>query len=287
MGNTVADLLKYATMPPLERPSVRPVASVDRAVAVLDALAEAGADLGTNEIARRTGVNPSSASRLLATLAAKGFVARVPETGRYCLGLRLLQLGNAAAARFDLREAARPHLVALVEKTGETATLSVPGEREAMTVDFVQSDHSVQSVARVGRPSIAHATAVGKVVLAADTRGLPDGPLEAYTDRTITDRGELAAELARAADQGWAQAVGEREADLNAIAAPVLGTSGELVAVVGLQGPARRFNRRAMRAAIDPLLAAAARLHASSSTNGSAPATPRGSPSFGSGAGGA
>jgi DNA-binding IclR family transcriptional regulator len=101
VGNSVAEWVKYATVPPLERPVLRPVAAVDRAVAVLDALAEAGVDLGTNEIAPRTGANPSSASRLLATLAGKGLVTRLPETGRYSLGLRLVQLGNAAAARLN------------------------------------------------------------------------------------------------------------------------------------------------------------------------------------------
>jgi DNA-binding IclR family transcriptional regulator len=144
----------------------------------------------------------------------------------------------------------------------------------------------VQSVARVGRPSVAHATAVGKVVLSFDTRDLSQGPFEAYTDRTITDRSELAAALARTARQRWAQAVGERDRDLNAIAAPVVGASGELVAIVGLQGPSRRFNRRAMRAPVDPLLEAAARLSVSASPTGSVLATPGGFPSFGSGAGG-
>src|SRR5262245_56000189 len=104
------------------RPAVRHVAAVERAVAVLDALS--AEELGTNEVARRTGLTPSSASRQLATLAAAGLVERVEATGRYRLGLRLVELGNAALARLDMRELARPHLRALVEATGETATLS-------------------------------------------------------------------------------------------------------------------------------------------------------------------
>jgi len=238
----------------LAEQSVRHVASVARAVSVLDALAEADRDLGTNEIARRTGINASSVSRLLATLADGGLVLRAADTGRYCLGLRMWQLGNAALARFDIREAARPHLAALVDTTGETASLSVPGEREAMTVDFVQSERSVQSVARVGRPSVAHATAIGKVLLACGEGKLPPGPLTAYTARTIIDRQELAVELARTARRGWAEAIGERESDLNAIAAPIFGLQGELTAILGLQGPSRRFHRRAMRDAVRDLL---------------------------------
>ena len=246
-------------MPRTGQPAIRHVAAVERAVAVLDALAESGADLGTNEIARRTGINASSVSRLLATLAVRDLVQHVPETGRYRLGLRLLQLGNAALARLDLREVARPHMAALAEATGETATLSVPGEWEAVTVDFVQSPSSVQSIARVGRPSVAHATAVGKVFLAYGGK-LPDGPLTAYTDRTLTDPARLTEEVARVAARGWAEAVGEREADLNAIAVPILGPHGELLAILGVQGPAGRFNRRALRAALPALLESAGRL---------------------------
>jgi len=225
-------------MPRTGQPAVRRVAAVERALAVLDALSDGSPELGTNEIARRTGINASTVSRLLATLA----------------GVRLLQLGNAVLARLDLREVARPYLHELVAATGETATLSAPGERDAVTVDFVQSASSVQSVARVGRPSVAHATATGKIMLAFGAAEPAAGQLKAYTPRTITDRRKLVTELERARKQGWAEAVGEREPHLNAIAAPVFGARGELAAIMGIQGPALRFSRDAMKAAVRPLL---------------------------------
>lgn len=238
-------------------PAIRHVASVERAIAVLDALACSSRDLGTNEIARRTGINPSSVSRLLGTLAGGGLVSHVAETGRYRPGMRLIQLGNSALERLDLREVARPILTALAEVTGETATLSVPSEGEAITVDFARSASSVQSVARLGRPSVAHATAVGKVLL-ANRREPPSSPLEAYTDRTITDPDVLAAEVALTAERGWGESVGEREADLNALAVPAVNGEGELRAILGLQGPAARFDRDAMKAARGLLLDSAA-----------------------------
>jgi DNA-binding IclR family transcriptional regulator len=243
------------------RPGARRVEAVERAIAVLDTLADA-VELGTNEIARRTGINASSVSRLLSTLGAAGLVDQVDETGRYRLGLRLVELGNAALARIDVRELARPHLQALVAATGETATLSVPGEEFAITVDFVRSPASVQSVAQVGRPSIPHATATGKVMLAFGRVSLPGGKLKAYTPHTIVDRSQLERELTRVRSQGWAQAVREREEDLNAIAAPVRDTEGELVAVIGVQGPASRFGEGPMHDARRPVLAAAVALSA-------------------------
>lgn len=248
-------------MPRTGQPAIRHVGSVRRAVAVLDALSEGGPDLGTNEIARRTGINASTVSRLLATLAEAGLVEHDPDTGRYRLGLRLLHLGNAVLARLDLRAIARPHLIALVEATGETATLCAPGTQEAVTVDYAQSPASVQSVARIGRPSVAHATAIGKVFLAYGGELAP-GPLTAYTEGTITDRATLAAEIETISRRGWAQAVGEREEDLNAIAAPVRGNRSELAAILGVQGPAGRFGPEPMAAAVEPLLEQAAAISA-------------------------
>jgi DNA-binding IclR family transcriptional regulator len=237
----------------------RPMATVERAIGLLTVLAESQADLGNNEIARRAGLNVSTASRMLATLVRAELVRRVPETGRYRLGPRLVELGHAALARIDLRHAARGHLTALVETTGETATLSVPGESHVLTVDFVPSPSSVRSVAQLGRPAVPHATATGKVFLAYGGR-LPSGRLRSCTPRTIVDRSALAAEVEHVRERGWAEAAGEREDDLNAIAAPVLDLAGELIGVLGLQGPATRFDGQARQAAAGELCKHAAQL---------------------------
>src|SRR5215211_8016729 len=242
-----------------ERPAGRPVASVARALALLDELGANPEGLGVNELARRIGVNASTASRLLATLEAGRVVERAPG-GPYRLGLRLVALADGVLARLDVRELARPRLRALVERTGETATLSVPGAAEAVTVDFVAAESSVVSVARLGRPSVGHATAAGKVVLAfgPDAGGGSEAPLTAFTERTIVELDALSSEVERVRERGWAEAEGEREPDLNALAAPVFGRSGELAAVLGLQGPAARLSAE-RRAEVLPALLEASR----------------------------
>jgi DNA-binding IclR family transcriptional regulator len=246
-------------MPPT---ATRPLATVERAVAVLDALADAPEGLGTNEVARRIQTNASTASRLLGTLAAAGLVEREGDGARWRLGLRLVELGDAVLARLDIRALARPFLEALVAGTGETATLSAPGEEVAVTVDFVTSSATTVSLARIGRPSLPHATAAGKVLLAFGGGDRFPRDLDALTDRTITDRARLRAEVARVRDRGWAEAAGEREPDLNALAAPVLDRRGELVAIVGLQGPAARLTAQRRKEILPALLDACGALSA-------------------------
>jgi IclR family acetate operon transcriptional repressor len=244
------------------------VGSVTRAIALLDALAESDAGLGVNELARRIGVNASTASRLLATLESSGLVERAAG-GPYRLGLRLVALSDRVLGQLDVRQRARPLLTRLAEQTGETATLSVPSGGEAVTVDFVPGASSVVSMARVGRPSILHATAVGKIVLAfgaqagsgvgaGSSSGAGAGPpaatpLTAHTERTITDPDALRAEIATVRERGYAEAIGEREPDLGAVAVPVLGRGGELAAIIGIQGPASRLppaTRRTLRSSL-------------------------------------
>ena len=240
----------------------RPVAAVERALLVLEILADEPEPLGVNDIARRLEVSPSSASRLLGTLSSHGLVERVEATGRYRLGVRLLQLGTHVLQRLDVRTVARPILDQVEVATGETATLSLPAAGEGVTVDHVPSRRSVRSAALVGRPSVAHATAVGKVVLAFGRGSETELPaqLTAFTSRTITDPAILAATIGEVRERAWGEADQEREEDLAAIAVPVFDHTGSLVAILGVQGPSDRFDAEARRAALPALQTAAQEL---------------------------
>jgi DNA-binding IclR family transcriptional regulator len=233
------------------QPSTARVASAQRSLAILDVLAEEPT-LGTNEIARRLGTSASTTSRQLATLVEAGLVEHIPATGRYRLGIRLVALATSVLARLDVRAIAHPHLEVLAAELGETATLSVPSDPDAITVDVVRSPRYIADGSRLGRPSIAHATAAGKVMLAFDGV-LPPQELQAYTPRTITDPSELAIEIEQVRRRGWADAFEEREVGLNAIAAPVWASDGALAGIIALQGPIPRFGRAAARAALPVL----------------------------------
>lgn len=242
------------------QPSTARVASARRSLAILDVLADEPT-LGTNEIARRLGTSASTTSRQLATLVEAGLVEHVPATGRYRLGIRLVALATSVLARLDVRAIAHPHLEALAAELGETATLSVPADPDAITVDVVRSPRYITDSSRLGRPSIAHASAAGKVMLAFHGAA-PVRELQAYTPRTITDPLELEAEIERVRRRGWAEAFEEREIGLNAIAAPVWSSDGSLAGIIALQGPIPRFGRAAARAALPSLRERAALISA-------------------------
>jgi DNA-binding IclR family transcriptional regulator len=236
-------------VPPTGRPAERRLAAVERALRVLDAFLSVRGDAGTTELARLTGINASTVSRTLSTLVDAGYVEHVADTGRYRLGTHVLALANHVVARLDLRVLGRPHLEQLERALGETATLSLPSEPDPVTVDFVASHASVSSVARIGRASVAHATATGKVMLAFGPELPLAGPLERFTDRTVVGREALRREIDAVRARGWARAAGEREPHLNAIAAPVFGAGGELAAILGVQGPDTRFDAAVQEAA--------------------------------------
>lgn len=237
----------------------RTVASVARALKLLEELRDSETGLGVNELARRVGVNASTASRLLATLETAGMVQRDPTGGPYRLGLALVTLAERVISRLDVQSLARPLLVQLMEATGETTTLSLPGEREAITVDSVPSRSSVVSMARLGRPSVLHATSVGKVMLAFGGGQLPrERDLVRLTPHTITDRADLASEVRAVRERGYGTVFGEREVDVNSIAAPVWDRTGGLAAIIGIQAPASRLEDP--RTVLEPLLEATAAL---------------------------
>ena len=227
----------------------RPVAAVERAIALLDVLADGSGPRGVNDLARALGAHASTVSRLLGTLAeCRSSSSAMPPRGAIGSGLRVAHWGSAAVAGRDLRELARPLLTELAALSGETATLSLAAGTEALTADYVASSQTVLSQARVGRASVGHATAVGKVLLAFRPDALAALPrrLERFTEHTIVDRRALERELQQVRAQGFAEASDEREAGLHAIAVPVLDVRGELAAVLGLQGP-DRFDERGAR----------------------------------------
>jgi DNA-binding IclR family transcriptional regulator len=243
---------RAADAPPL-------IQSVTRAIDVLEYLAERD-DGAVTDLAAALGVHKSTAFRLLAALEARGLVEQVSERGRYRLGFGLVRLAGAAASRLDLVEQSRPVTRRLAAELGETVNVARLEGDVVVNVDQVMGGATVATQNWVGQRTPLHATSSGKVLLAASSPAERDrllgGRLQAFTAATVTDRAALEADLVRAAAVGWASTREELEVGLNAVAAPVRGRDGAVLAAVSVSGPTYRLGPERFEAAARAVVAA-------------------------------
>jgi IclR family transcriptional regulator, acetate operon repressor len=239
------------------------VQSIDRAVAILNVFLDGAAELSLSEIARRTRLTRSTTHRLLASLAAHGLVEQRAAGSRYSLGPHLLRLAEAVAGGADLVARARPIMNALRDDLEETVGLHVrQGHRFRVVVAQAESRLQLRrTYTEVGEPIPIHLGASGKVLLAWLPADLQDAvlsqPLEAATERTITEPAALRRELEQIRRSGYAVSLQERNAAVSAIAAPVRGRSGEVVAALGVTGPSVRLPKKRLVGMYPALRAAA------------------------------
>jgi DNA-binding IclR family transcriptional regulator len=218
------------------------IQSVDRAAALLKAVADSRQPATVIELADACGLNRSTAWRLLATLAQHGLVERDPVSQRYSVGYAFLRIA-AVGDHEPLIRRARPVLERLAVETGETANLGVVKRFDLVYVDQVEAPQ-VMAPNWLGRAVSLHATSTGKALLAflrEDERdALLPAKLERFTPTTITDRKRLEAELAKVRRKGFSVCVGELEPTLFGASAPVLTEQGRPLAVVSVWGPEHR-----------------------------------------------
>jgi DNA-binding IclR family transcriptional regulator len=220
------------------------IQSVQRAAALLKVFDNGPTELGVSELSRKTRLHKSTASRLLATMEREGLLERVPGTEKYRLGFMLVRLAGQVTHFGDIRATARSALVDLAEASRETVHLAVLDADEVINIEQISGPHLVRDTNWVGRRTPLHCVANGKALLAwrpaAEIARVLAQPLARFTERTISDPAALRAELALIRERGYAQALGEAEVGLNAVAAPVRDSSGQAVAAVSISGPAYR-----------------------------------------------
>lgn len=233
-----------------QRPGVRVyrVQVLERAVRILDVLADHPRDLNAAEIADRLSLHKSTIHRLLAVLDRHALIRRNPDTGSYALGLRLFELGSRAVRGLELREQAQPFLDRLVRETGETAHICVLDGADMVSIANVEGPRTLRMPATVGRRTPAHCSAVGKAMLAflpeTDVHELiRQRPLRTYTAKTLGTPGALVANLRQARIRGYAVDDEEIENGLRCVGAPVRNHTGEVVGAVSIAGPTFRITK--------------------------------------------
>ncbi len=223
------------------------VQSLERALAIVNRLCH-GQPIGVTEFTRELALAKSTVHRLLSTLEQAGFVARTADA-RYRLGMKLWEAGCAAIRGLSVRDAARPVMEVLANRTGETVHLSIWDQREAIYIDKVDGTNPIRLHSTIGGRAPAHATASGLALLAfqeaATQARVSRGSRKKFTERTITTPERLRRRLAEIRRKGYALSAGAWYPGTAGVAAPIRSHTGCVVAALSVAGPAERIVSRA------------------------------------------
>lgn len=198
------------------------------------------------EISRAVGLNKATAYRLLQTMCEDAFVHFDAHTSRYSIGRALMQLRVQSDVSEYLRRLALPYMTRLRDDTEETVSLVIPRGHERQTVEVVLGLHELKVVPEIGSTKPIYAGAAGKVMLAfldpeELDRVIADTHLAPATSATITSEEALRGELERIRRLGYATSVGESILGEAAVAAPIFGNGGTVVASLNVFGPEARL----------------------------------------------
>lgn len=240
------------------------VRSVSRALNILEAMAREQRGIGLVAISRLAGLDPTTTHRLLHTLEEHGFVSQNPSDGKYNLGIRVFQIGNAVTHVTILRQVTRPFIQILMERTGETASLAVADGTEAMYVEQVTGPHFLRTFTEVGRQVPMHATAVGKALMMdwneADIHRLAQRGLKRATPNTIASEEALVNEVQRSRELGYATDMEEFEIGARCLGAPIVGSDGRILCAISISGPATRMTVERLRTLVPAVTKSAAEI---------------------------
>lgn len=221
------------------------VQSLGRALDLMEAVAMAEQGAGLSELAKATGLAPSTAHRLLKTLQQRRYVSHDAERGLWFVGVQSFTVGAAFLRTRNVVAAARPVMRQLMEESGESVSLAVLDGADAVYLAQIECRAMMRALARPGGRAPLHCSGVGKALLAALAEG-ERAPLYRrvdfirYTEHTLTDADALEAALRPIAAQGFAIDDEEFALGLRCVAAAIRDEYGEPVAAISCSGPTAR-----------------------------------------------
>jgi IclR family KDG regulon transcriptional repressor len=223
------------------------VRSVVLIIGVLEALADEK-QLGVSELAVRLGIHKSTVYRFLSSLQTLGYVRQIHENEKYGLSYKILDLAGRVLSGIDVRQAARPVMKRISDKSQETVHLATLEKSEVIYIDKIDSRQPLRMHSYVGQKIPLHASALGKVLLAWGPDHilgdlLEKGNLKRFTDTSITDPEELKEEIQKIRNQGYAEDREESVPGVRCVAAPIRNSDGSAVAAISISLPSLRFDK--------------------------------------------
>lgn len=219
-----------------------PIQSIERAAAVLRLLASGARQMGVGELARALELPKGTVHGILRTLQLVGFVEQSTDTGKYQLGAALFHIGSSYLDGNELRTRALNWSDSLAAKSMESVRIGTLHENQVLVVHHVFRPDNSRQVLEVGALLPAHASALGKVLLANDPLGhVDDEPPKGFTPHTITGLDALSDALEQVRQRGWASDIEELVDGEVSLAAPIRDRRAVTVGAIGISGPIERL----------------------------------------------
>lgn len=255
------------------------IQSVDRALYLLETIAEAGGEATLTELATRTGLNISTCHHLLATLIKRGFATKVPGRRLYALGARIFFLSHACL-QVDLPRRAQPYLEAINRTTGETVHLAALQGDSVVTLAVREARHAVRvDTGKIGKVEAPHATSIGKAIMAwlpeAEIQRMVGIGMKRYTDHTITELPTLLESLRIVRRNGYAIDREEYLPGVICVGAAIRDQAGTVIGAISASTPLMRADDEHIALMRDEISAATRALSAEFGGPGAQPSTDR------------
>ena len=227
--------------------SIYRVQALERALDILDCFNFQSRELSLSDVVNRTGLNKTTAKRLISNLTTRDYLQQDPQTRKYQLGMRLFELGGVVFSSFSLRRSAAAPMTGLQNETGATVLLGVRIEDQLVYVDKREGNGMIRISSDVGWRRPLHYGMLGMVLMAGIESGeveriLQEYPLEAHTPFSITDVDALSLRLEEIRVQGYVIEKEEAVEGLFGIAAPIKDYNRQVVAALGIALPVGQRN---------------------------------------------
>lgn len=238
--------------------------AVLRTLDILELFLEDDAPLTAPDVVKRTGLPRTSVHELLATLVAREYLQKDEATGTFRLGVRLLQLGNAYSARFDMLSAANDVARQVAAESGETVSVALLEGGDVFYLAKIESRDNLRLPSSIGQRLPANVTGLGKALLAyaspASLASRFEDPenLPRMTEHSIGTLSELEDQLAQVRQTGVAFENQESTPNIRCAAAPVRDGTGAVVAAISVSVPTTRWEQHPESHWVDLVRAGAA-----------------------------
>ena len=220
------------------------IRAVERAFAIFEAFDPEHTMLTLQEIGKRIGLSKATTYRLVNCLHELGYLVRL-EDNRYCLSLKLTRLSGMVRSTIGVREIARPIMLDLVKKSGETVTLNTVANSQRLCIEVFDTPAPLMSIVRQGEQMPLLHGATGKMLLAYLSKDELDRIFRETPANQRPNRAALDKQLAQYRKQGYAHTSSERVQGVTAISVPVRDIDGEVRYCISITGPAIRVDRHA------------------------------------------